>query len=283
MREVTPSEQEEYMKDHLHDTDDKYSRLRKQLRSIRGPVRFDDLVNSDDAQPPSTEDAPAEEQRRDEANLNPPNTTQVERSIDDLLRDIFDDQNNNVPPTNASVDTRQSASSSTTPTTPPRNTTQRSPSPRSTRNATKRTQPSEAIQRAAFESENAARILDGLPPREKRRRFEEQQINLESLDEDGDEVMMLEIDDAETEKEEEKDVVYVLKAADTIVEARLSKEEKKLFDKAKDEALAPWIQNEAWRRIKRDKTKKEETVPLRFLLRWNQTAAHQKVTKPTPE
>jgi hypothetical protein len=33
-------------------------------------------------------------------------------------------------------------------------------------------QPSEEVQRAAFESENAARILDGLPPREKRRIFE---------------------------------------------------------------------------------------------------------------
>ena len=88
---------------------------------------------------------------------------------------------------------------------------------------------------------------------------------------------------AKTEKEEEKDIVYVLKAADTIIEARLSKEENKLFDKAKDEALAPWIQNDAWRRIKRDKTKKEETVPLRFLLRWNQTAVHQMDIKPTHE
>jgi hypothetical protein len=47
----------------------------------------------------------------------------------------------------------------------------------------------------------------------------------------------------------------------------LSKEEKKLFDKAKDEALAPWIQHEAWCRVKRSQAKAEETVPLRFLLR----------------
>ena len=38
--------------------------------------------------------------------------------------------------------------------------------------------------------------------------------------------MMLELGDAETEKEEEKDIVYVLKATDTSVEARLNKEEK---------------------------------------------------------
>jgi hypothetical protein len=41
-----------------------------------------------------------------------------------------------------------------------------------------------------------------------------------------------------------------------------------LFDQAKDEDIMPWIQDEAWRRIKRSQTKAEDTVPFRFLLRW---------------
>jgi hypothetical protein len=52
-----------------------------------------------------------------------------------------------------------------------------------------------------------------------------------------------------------------LKASDTVVEARLNKDEKKLFELAKNEALMPWIQNDAWRRTKRSQTKREETVP----------------------
>jgi hypothetical protein len=51
------------------------------------------------------------------------------------------------------------------------------------------------------------------------------------------------------------------------VEARLTPEENNMFDKAKDEALEPWIQNEAWRRIKKSQTTKEETVPISFLMR----------------
>jgi hypothetical protein len=95
LREETPSEREAYMKNHVDDTDDKYSLLRKQLPSIRGPVRFEDLVDHDDAHPPSTEDTPPEASKRDE-----------EQSVDGMLREIFEDQHNNVPPTNASVNTR---------------------------------------------------------------------------------------------------------------------------------------------------------------------------------
>jgi hypothetical protein len=44
---------------------------------------------------------------------------------------------------------------------------------------------------------------------------------LDQLDEDGDEVMLLQI--AENSADEEEDIVYVLKATDAIIEARLSK------------------------------------------------------------
>jgi hypothetical protein len=247
LREVAPTEKEEYMKKEMLDrTESKYEVLRRQLESIRGPVRFDDLVDHYDARPPTPEDAPPEGERRYQGgqNSNPQNITQTDESVDDMLRHIFEQQDK-VPPTQASVDTRPSSSSKS-----PSPTRRRTTSPKRTR---KRAQPSEEIQRATFESENAARMLDGLPSREKRRKFDEEQIEFDQIDEDGDEVMLLEIGDAE-----EEEIVYVLKATDSIVEARLSKEERKLLDKAKDEALAPWIQNEAWCRVKRSQAKAEE-------------------------
>jgi hypothetical protein len=166
LREVTPTEKEDYMKKEMLDsTECKYEVLRRQLKRIRGPVRFDDLVDHDDARPPTPENTPPEGERRDQgaAHSDPPVTTQAEESVDDMLQQISGQQEN-VPPTNASVDTRPSSSSRS-----PSPTRRRASSPKKQR---KRSQPSEEVQRAAFESENAARILDGLPPRGKRRRFE---------------------------------------------------------------------------------------------------------------
>ena len=78
-----------------------------------------------------------------------------------------------------------------------------------------------------------------------------------------------ETDEGEEEADgEEESTVYVFKASDTIVEAKLTNEQRRMFDKAKDEALEPWISNSAWKRIKKDNTQSHETVPLRFLLRW---------------
>jgi hypothetical protein len=85
---------------------------------------------------------------------------------------------------------------------PTRNTTTTTTSPTSpSRRTAKRLQPTES-QRLAYESENEARRLDGLPPLEKRRRFEAERIRLDQIDEDGDEVMLLEIGETNATDEE---------------------------------------------------------------------------------
>ena len=98
---------------------------------------------------------------------------------------------------------------------------------------------------AAFQSYNAARQLDGMPPVSEndptfRRHIESLQMDEELL-------------------------------ADSIVESRLSSEEKEKFSQAKDKALHVWLDNAAWRAAPMDEAQEGEVIPARFLLRWKGT------------
>ena len=67
--------------------------------------------------------------------------------------------------------------------------------------------------------------------------------------------------------EDNEELVY-LAGKDDIIECRLSPEQKRMFDKAKDEALQPWIDNGAWEPAATSEAQTGESCPLRFLLKW---------------
>ena len=94
---------------------------------------------------------------------------------------------------------------------------------------------------------------------------------------------ILERDPEETPlpEDEEDDLMYVLLAENDefvylagkgkpgdIIEKRLSPEERKEFDRAKDEALMPWIENMAWEPADSSEADPGECCPIRFLLKW---------------
>ena len=66
----------------------------------------------------------------------------------------------------------------------------------------------------------------------------------------------------------EDTVYFVQKNKNAIVEARLSPDEKRQFDQAKDDCLKPWLQNYAWEAFPQTDVGEGEDCPLRFLLRW---------------
>ena len=60
-------------------------------------------------------------------------------------------------------------------------------------------------------------------------------------------------------------------SADSIVESKLTSEEKEQFSQATDKALRVWLDNAAWRVAPMDEPKEGEVIPARFLLRWKGT------------
>ena len=101
------------------------------------------------------------------------------------------------------------------------------------------------------------RRLDGLPPKRPRVR----NVSVEDLpavpndDEDG--LYVLLEDDGVDE------YVYLANKED-IVECRLSPEQKKMFNQAKDEALQPWIDNHAWEAVDSKEAQPGESCPSGF-------------------
>ncbi len=95
-------------------------------------------------------------------------------------------------------------------------------------------------------SEDMARRLDGLPVR---------QDNEEKKE------------DEEMKKEESDEELL----AEEFNEKKLTVEERKQFDQAKDKALMVWIDNEAWKAAPMEQVRDGEMVPARFLQRWKKT------------
>ena len=60
--------------------------------------------------------------------------------------------------------------------------------------------------------------------------------------------------------------MYMATVKDTVLEQHLSGDEKKAFDKAKDEAIIPWLDNDAWRAVKEKLAEPMEKCLRRFLL-----------------
>ena len=59
--------------------------------------------------------------------------------------------------------------------------------------------------------------------------------------------------------------------AEEFNEKKLTAEEKKQFDDAKDKALMVWIDNQAWKAAPMEQVRDSEMVPARFLQRWKKT------------
>ena len=102
----------------------------------------------------------------------------------------------------------------------------------------------------------------------KKQRYENRNL-FEMMSED--EAMM--VDDAmESEEMElllaEEDEVFMMKNANTLVWARLSEDEKVQFNAAKDEALRPWIENNAFEGVDKSVPEAGQLCPLRYLLKW---------------
>ena len=58
--------------------------------------------------------------------------------------------------------------------------------------------------------------------------------------------------------------------AEEFNEKRLTLEEKKQFDEAKDRALMVWIDNQAWKAAPMEQVRDGEMVPAPFLQRWKE-------------
>lgn len=73
------------------------------------------------------------------------------------------------------------------------------------------------------------------------------------------------------QKEEQKQESDEELLAEEFNEKRLTPEEKKQFDEAKDKALMVWIDNQAWKAAPMEQVRDGEMVPARFLQRWKKT------------
>ncbi len=119
---------------------------------------------------------------------------------------------------------------------------------------------------------NKGRVLDGLPPLKKARvhAVPPHEVPIPDDDDDDEDLLYLkEFDYQET--------VYLARKED-IVEKRISPEERRAFDEAKDEALRPWIENWAWQAVDRREAEPHECCPLRFLLKWKQKGEEKKAS-----
>ena len=105
-------------------------------------------------------------------------------------------------------------------------------------------------------------------PSSKRQRYENRNIE-DMMSED--ETMMVD-DVVEFPEMElllaEEDEVFMMKNANTLVWARLSDEEKVQFNAAKDEALKPWIENNAFEGVDSSVPEAGQLCPLKYLLKW---------------
>ena len=133
------------------------------------------------------------------------------------------------------------------------------------------------VEQLAQQSLDDSRKLDGLPP--KRLKLDwttlSELVNAVPVNtDDGDaaeESLFCDLgeDDGMIEVTSDDEVIYFLQVKKkTVVEARLTKEEKQKFDRAKDECLAPWIENFAWEAADQSEVAEGEDCPLRFLLTW---------------
>ena len=93
----------------------------------------------------------------------------------------------------------------------------------------------------------ALRRLDGLPVPQ--RQQEEKSEDVEVKEAESDEELL----------------------AEEFKEKKLTVEEKKQFDDAKDKALMVWIDNQAWKAAPMEQVRDGEMVPARFLQRWKKT------------
>ena len=112
---------------------------------------------------------------------------------------------------------------------------------------------SAARRQKAEEAFNQARRLEGLPERQATEA--EMNTSWNGPQQSGE---AIEIDDE--------------LLAEEFNEKRLTAEEKKEFDEAKDQALRVWLENDAWKAVSIESADPEETVPARFLLRWKPKA-----------
>ena len=276
-------------------TQDVQTTVRQLLRPVRGPVRFLDLLGdppfadaTGNDEPPPDETTPNQDAENDEqqgekvqealdgsgtaeAETEQPQHEQQQRTERQL-------QQNTEPHAAAEAQTTTAAAEATAQTTP-------DPDDETMTEVKKRSHPVEAdpeerpaqmargsdnqgpdeafmpeVARSrsplprddrslAFQSYNLSRQLDGLPPvQENDPAFQRFMDVTGPMTED--EALM----------------------AESFNEKKLSAEDRKAFDAAKDAALMVWIENKAWKAVPESEAQEGEVVPARFLQRWKPTA-----------
>ena len=61
------------------------------------------------------------------------------------------------------------------------------------------------------------------------------------------------------------DIIHVATVKETVIEKHLSRDERKAFDR--DDAIAPWLDNNAWIAVKDSTVELLEKCPLQFFLK----------------
>ncbi len=111
-----------------------------------------------------------------------------------------------------------------------------------------------------------ARKLDGLPPLKRSKTSLDNLLKAHAetpVPEDDDEELLF----VETPTDDEE-IFMVKRSTGTVVEPRLTPEEKELFAEAKRQACMVFFENKAWAPVKKAGLDPEKCAPLRFLLRW---------------
>ena len=223
--------------------------IRQVLQPVRGPVHFLDLApaeissssggtsfaNASSAQPeqrpPSSAVAPTAD------NLEDPNDEKEAKlndlTIEEPIPSIPEEGDQNMPEEKQEAEESKEIS--------------QEPEVKQSRERS-RSPPMRDEKAQAFRSYNMARQLDGMGP--------------VAEDDPGFQRMW----QSSQPMEEDEELM-----ADTFNEKKLSAEEKKEFDLAKDKALQVWLDNAAWKAVNESEAREGEVIPARFLQRWKPT------------
>ena len=105
-------------------------------------------------------------------------------------------------------------------------------------------------------SYDQGRTLDGHPPGKRSKFYWTGDIHIPDDGED-DQLMLT---------GESEDTIYMATTKDVIVERKLTPQEMKMVDEAKDAALQPWLDNDAWEIVGENESLPNERCPMIFWL-----------------
>ena len=267
-----------------------FDHILKAMGKSRGPVRFNDLTG----EPPPTADGEQQQRTHSDDELMPPAdddeaARSAERPKRRLRQKTRPNDDHDDEPVNEEVGREANRHNVDSPETseprpePTETLEEREPATVAASSSAVNPEtasakrPREEVQQQVLDDYNTLRRGEGLNPLSKRHMSSSSLRNLAELDcrdaaeipatmgDTDDEDLLLLYDDGE-------EIYPADRKRDSVIEARLTKDERRQFDEAKIKALQPWIDNEAWEAADPSEAHAGEVCPMRFLLKWKRTA-----------